>query len=247
MKPACRLVTMLVILIFLWQGIVMWWEIPAYFLPTPYRVFQSIAEQKYLLLMHAGPTVLEIILGFFCGVILGIAAGALATFSRTLTPWVLPLLIMSQAIPTFAIAPVIVIWLGFGLSSKVAITALMIFFPVMSAMYDGLRQTPPYWLELAKNMQATPLRIFCFIRFPAALPSLASGLRIAAVIAPIGAIVGEWVGSSRGLGFLMINANARLQIDQMFAALSILMLLALGLYFTTDYILRKLIWWEPST
>ena len=119
----------------------------------------------------------------------------------------------------------------------------MLFFPITSAFYDGLQNTPPGFLDLAKTMNATKWRLFCAIRIPAALPSLASGIRIAAVIAPIGAVVGEWVGSSRGLGYLMLNANARLQIDMMFAALIVMIALALALYFTVDKLLRVLIWW----
>jgi putative hydroxymethylpyrimidine transport system permease protein len=190
------------------------------------------------------PTLTETLLGFLLGILTGCFAGMILAFFRPAAMWFLPLLIISQAVPTFAIAPLLVIWLGYGMTSKIVTAVLMIFFPVASAMYDGLRRTDTAWLDLAKTMNAGRWRIFFQIRIPAALPALASGIRIAAVSAPIGAVVGEWVGSSSGLGYLMLNANARLQIDMMFAALLVIIMLALGLYFSVDQALRKLIWWQ---
>ena len=130
------------------------------------------------------------------------------------------------------------------MASKIAMAILMVFFPVASACHDGLQRTPPEWLQLAKTMNASRWRLFYRIRLPAALPALASGIRIAAVAAPIGAIVGEWVGASRGLGYLMLNANARMQIDLMFAALIVIIIMALLLYFGIDKLLRTLVWWQ---
>ena len=119
----------------------------------------------------------------------------------------------------------------------------MLFFPIASAFFDGLRKTNPEWLALANVMNAPAWRIMIYVRMPAALPAFASGVRVAAAAAPLGAIVGEWVGSSRGLGFLMLNANARLQIDLMFAVLLMIILIGLVLYFTVDALLRWLIYW----
>lgn len=200
-------------------------------------------QQYPVIFAHTLPTLEETVLGLLLGLILGCLAGLSLAFFRPIRFWGLPLLIISQAIPTFAIAPLLVIWLGYGLASKVVTTMLMIFFPIASSFYDGLRLTPQGWLDLAKTMNANAYQLFFFIRIPAALPSLASGLRIAAVAAPIGAIVGEWVGSSQGLGYLMLNANARLQIDMMFAALLVIIGLSLGIYFGIDKLLRKYITW----
>ncbi len=121
---------------------------------------------------------------------------------------------------------------------------MVIFFPITSAFFDGLRKTESGWLDLANTMNGSRWRVFLHIRLPASLPTLASGIRIAAVVAPIGAIVGEWVGSSRGLGYLMLNANARMQIDVMFAVLLVIIALALLLYASVDLLLRKIIWWQ---
>ena len=243
MKTIFRGLITLITLLLCWEGIVVFFKLPSYILPPPSQVLLTLFTQSAIIGKEASITLLEMLTGFLLGVLLGCTAGLAITLFKPLKQWCLPILIISQAIPTFAIAPLLVIWLGFGLASKIATTVLMLFFPITSAFYDGLQNTPPGFLDLAKTMNATKWRLFYTIRIPAALPSLASGIRIAAVIAPIGAVVGEWVGSSRGLGYLMLNANARLQIDMMFAALIVMIALALALYFTVDKLLRVLIWW----
>jgi len=123
---------------------------------------------------------------------------------------------------------------------------LIIFFPVTAALYDGLRRVDPLWLEAARSLGCTGGRLFRRVRLPAALPAFASGLRVATAVAPIGAVVGEWVGSSAGLGYLMLHANARLQIDLMFAALLTLAVLAVALYAAVDAFLRRAVAWQPG-
>jgi putative hydroxymethylpyrimidine transport system permease protein len=125
-------------------------------------------------------------------------------------------------------------------------TVLIIYFPVTAAFLDGLRRTEPGWLELARTMDARPLAILAQIRVPAALPALASGLRVAAAVAPIGAVIGEWVGSSAGLGYLMLHANARMQVDLMFAAVLVLAAMALTLFLAVDRGARALVPWQPE-
>lgn len=246
MKNSLRYFIIVISLCILWQSVVLLFQLPDYILPTPLDVILALCQQSALIMHEAIPTLIETSLGFIFGILFGLSAGALTSLFKPMRLWFLPLLIISQAIPTFAIAPLIVLWLGYGIASKIAITVLMIFFPIASSFYDGLRRTPAPLLDLAKTLQATPARLFFFIRVPAALPSLSSGMRIAAVSAPLGAIVGEWVGSSQGLGYLMLTANARMQIDLMFAALIVIIALALSLYFCVDKLLNKLLWWHCS-
>jgi len=132
------------------------------------------------------------------------------------------------------------------MASKIVMTVIVIFFSVASAFYDGLRRADPAWLDLAETMNARPWRALWFLRVPAALPQLATGIRVAAVFAPIGAIIGEWVGASRGLGYLMLQANARMQVDMLFAALLILALFAVGLYAVVDWALRRAMPWDAD-
>lgn len=231
-------------LLLLWQLLVWYLQLPAYILPSPQQVFVTLYLQAPLIASQTWPTVIETLLGLFFGSLLGCSVALCMALFQPVRYWLLPVLLISQALPVFAIAPLLVIWLGYGMASKVATTLLMLFFPVASAFFDGLRRTNHGWLDLAKTMNASRLSLLWHIRMPAALPALASGLRIAAALAPIGAIVGEWVGSSSGLGFLMLNANARMQIDLMFAVLFVIIVLGLLLYFCVDRLLHKLIPWQ---
>jgi putative hydroxymethylpyrimidine transport system permease protein len=175
-----------------------------------------------------------------------VAAALLMTLSAGLRRWLLPVLLLSQAVPVFALAPLLVLWLGFGIASKVAMAALVIFFPVMSAFHDGLRRVPQGWLDLARTMGAPAWRVLLLVRVPAALPSLGSGLRVAAAWAPIGAVIGEWVGASSGLGYVMLNANARVRTDVMFAALVVLSVMTVALWWAVDRGLRRLLAWDAA-
>lgn len=226
-----------------WQGAISIFAIPHYLLPEPVAVLNEVASQWALLFMHAKITLWEILLGLVLGFLFGLLSALLLASSQTLSAFLLPILIASQAIPVFAIAPLLVLWFGYGIASKIAMTILIIYFPVTAACYDGLRNTPKQWLELAQTMGISSGQLLFKVRLPAALPALASGLRIAVSVAPIGAIVGEWVGSSQGLGYLMLQANARIQISLMFAALFILVVIALLLYFVIDKLLHRIIPW----
>lgn len=233
-------------LLLVWQVVVSVTGVAKFILPTPLSVLTALYQRWPELLSHAGVTVTEILLGLGLGTLLGCLSALIIAQYRGARLWVLPVLIVSQAIPVFALAPILVLWLGYGLASKVAMATLIIYFPVTVAFYDGLRRTEPGWLDLAQVMGGSRWRTLLQIRIPAALPALASGLRVAASVAPIGAIVGEWVGSSAGLGYMMLHANARLQVDVMFAALLVLALFAVALYFTIDRTLRLLISWQPD-
>lgn len=231
-------------LILVWQVVIITTGVPHYILPDPLRVVRAAYTHSGSLLDHALTTLFEIVSGLVIGTLLGASSALTMIASRSLKRWLLPVLVISQAIPVFALAPLLVLWLGYGISSKIAMAVLIIFFPVTAAFYDGLRCTEPEWLELAQVMNAKPLAVIRHIRIPAALPAFASGLRVATAVAPIGAVVGEWVGSSRGLGFYMLHANARMQIDVMFAALAVLAIVALSLYFSVDKTMTKIVFWQ---
>lgn len=243
MKLFIKSCGILLILLFCWQGIINYFHLPNYILPSPIKVLQTGYEQIDLIAYQALPTLIETALGLSLGILFGCFAAVLMAILPPFSWGLLPILLISQALPTFAIAPLLVIWLGYGMTSKIITTVIMLFFPITNAFYDGLKRTEPGWLDLAHSINASRWKTFWHIRIPAALPSLASGLRIAAAIAPIGAIVGEWVGCSRGLGFLMLNANAHMQIDLMFAALFTLIVFSLLFYFGIDYLLKKIIYW----
>lgn len=249
-NSGARLLKPLVItfgLLGVWQLAVLVSGAPAYILPGPVRVFQALVGHGLLLLDHALVTLTEMLIGLLAGSVLGLLSALSLSWFRHLRGWLLPVLVISQAIPVFALAPVLMLWFGFGMASKIVMTTLIIYFPVTAACYDGLRHTDQGWLDLAAILGADRRRQLLRIRLPAALPALGSGLRVATSVAPIGAVVGEWVGSSRGLGYLMLHANARMQVDLMFAALLVLALLAVALYFLVDSGLRAAMPWQRVT
>jgi putative hydroxymethylpyrimidine transport system permease protein len=230
-----------------WQLLVWALALPPFILPPPTRVAATLVERWDFLLAQAMTTLAEMVLGLAAGAIFGAGCALLLAQFAPARRWLLPMVIASQAIPVFAIAPLLVIWFGYGIVSKVIAAALVIFFAVTSTFYDGLTRTERGFIDLARVMGASPLRLLIHVRLPAALPALASGLRVAAVVAPIGAVIGEWVGASAGLGFVMLNANARMQTDLMFAALFILAIVGVALYHAVDAALRRLVPWQPLT
>ena len=220
--------------------------IPRFRLPSPTAVAEARWVNRAYLGWHTLITLSEILSGLALGVALGVTLALGMILSPRLQRWLMPLVLTSQAIPVFALAPLLVLWLGFGMSAKVAMAVLVIFFPVTSAFFDGLRRVNHDYLDLARSMNASFGAQLQHVRLMAAQPALGSGLRMAAAVAPIGAIIGVWVGSAEGLGYVMLNANARLQTDICFAALFILVLLTLFLWLAVDTLLHRLIDWSPE-
>ena len=234
-------------LLVVWQAIVSLFGVAPFILPAPIDVLTTAIERADILAGHAGITILEIILGLVFGTAFGVMSALTMSYFRPARAWILPVLVVSQVIPVFALAPVLVLWFGYGMAPKVVMATLIIYFPVTAAFYDGLRRTETGWLDLAQTMGASKWAILRCIRLPAAMPAFASGLRVAAAVAPIGAVVGEWVGSSAGLGYYMLLMNGRVQTDAMFAALFVLALVATALYFAIDAVLRRAISWQPES
>lgn len=229
-----------------WLGVELFQPAP-FILPGPYRVLTTLLEQSGSLLHHAGITLLEILLGLVLGSVLGVLTALLVNSIALARLYVMPLIVASQALPVFAIAPLLVLWFGLGLGSKIAMATLIIYFPVASALNDGLSRADRNFLDIARMYGSSPLQTLTKFRLPAALPSLASGIRVAATIAPIGAVVGEWVGASGGLGYVINQANARMQTDTVFAGLVLLIVMVLVLRAAIDLILDKLVFWAPRT
>ncbi len=230
-----------------WQAIVIALGLPRFILPGPLEVGSTLFRQADKILPHLWITLSEIGIGLVLGTVLGTCSALVMAYFTPLRRWLMPVLVVSQAIPVFALAPILVLWFGYGVASKAAMATLIIYFPVTAAFFDGLRRTEPGWLDLAHTMNGSRWAVLRQVRIPAALPAFASGLRVAAAVAPIGAVVGEWVGSSAGLGYLMLHANARMQVDLMFAALFTLAVSAVVLYFALDTLLRRAISWQHES
>ncbi|WP_366653650.1 ABC transporter permease [Fodinicurvata sp. EGI_FJ10296] len=218
----------------LWQTLVWATGVPHFILPGPTRVWQALVNSSDIIIENAWVTYGQILTGLVLGTALGVVTALQLAMSPMARLVMRPILVFAQAIPIFALAPILTLWLGYGMGSKIVMVMLIIYFPVASSFFDGLMRTPRAWLDLAQVMGAPHHRTLFLLRAPHALPSLASGLRLAAVYAPFGAVIGEWVGASKGLGYLMLLANGRAQTDLMFAALFALAAFTVLLYLAID-------------
>jgi len=234
-------------LLVIWQAAVLIFGPPSYILPSPADVFRALTERPDLWRIHAVTTLVETLIGLVTGTLLGAGLALLMAFLPPSRHILLPVMVVSQALPVFAIAPILVLWLGFGISSKVVMATVAIFFPVASTFYDGLQRTDPGLLDLAHLYGAAQVRQVTLLRLPSALPALVTGVRVAAVYAPIGALFGEWVGASSGLGYAMLQANGRAQIDVVFAALFLLAAMSILVRAAVDLVTRNLTPWMPES
>ena len=242
-RPAVTIVVLLLV----WETACRGFAIPFFILPPPSMVLLRLATDGRLLLHDAALTALEILLGLGLGVASGCIFALLLIGSARARRWLQPLLLVSQAMPVFALAPILVVWLGYGIAPKVVMAAAMVQFPVALAFYHGMQHADEGLIDLARLHRASLFQEIRFFRAPAAAPALAAGLRGAAAVAPLAAIIGEWVGAAGGLGFVMVQANARMQSDLMFAAVALLALMGLVLWSVVDALLRRWLHWAPES
>ena len=226
-----------------WEGAVRLSGIPSFLLPGPVEVAGAFWEDRALLLGHSVPTAVEALSGFLCAAVTGVLSGILinrsALMERALYPW----LVASQAVPIIALAPVLVTWFGYGPVPKVIVVTLFCFFPITVATADGLRSIDPELVRLMRSFGATRWRVFSMVEAPGALPFLFGGFRLAVTYCVIGAVTGEWVGSSEGLGFLMNADKSQFEIARLFAEIGILSLMGVGLFLLVAGLQRLLAPW----
>ncbi len=228
-----------------WDWIADALEIEPFLIPAPSDVAESLVDDRELLAEDAWVTAQEVLLGFAIAVVVGFGAAIALHLSDTLRRAFYPLLIASQTVPVIAIAPILVVWLGFGIGPKLAIIALVCFFPITVNTLDGLRSVDPDLPQMMRTLDAGRAQILRRVEIPSALPFLLSGAKIAAVISVIGAVFGEWSGADEGLGHLILIAQGQLQTARVFAAVVVLSALALILFGALALIERRLAWWDP--
>jgi putative hydroxymethylpyrimidine transport system permease protein len=222
-------------------------HVPKYLLPAPTQIAVALKEDWFRILAPATwVTLREVLIGFVVAAAAGIGLAVLLHLFGPLRRAVYPLLIASQTIPVVVLAPILVIILGFGIAPKLVVVALFCFFPIVVNGVDGLRSVDDDYVRMMKTLHASRGAIFRRIEFPAALPLIFSGMRIAATFASIGAVFGEWSGSSAGLGFVMLEATPNLQTARIFAAIMILTLIALVLFGLVSLLERILVPWAPK-
>lgn len=216
-------------LIFLWWLAVVAFDIPKYLLPSPQSVIPELIESRASLWTHSLVTINEIVLGFALSVVTAIPLGLLIALSPTAKRMLYPLLVFIQLVPKIAIAPLFVVWIGFGPTSKVMLTLLLTFFPLLLASIAGFQILDQRFLYLTKSMGATTWQTFRYLRFPSALPVIFGGLKTSATIAATAAIVAEFVGANQGLGFLLLQATGVMDTTLVFAILFVMTIIGLGL------------------
>lgn len=224
----------------IWQALVILTDAPHFILPSPWRVAKAMVNSRVIIAENAWITAIEVILGLIIGTVLGAATAIQLALSKTAERLMLPILVFTQAVPVFALAPLLTLWFGYGMGSKIVMAVLIIYFPVTSAFHDGLSRVDQGYRDLSASMGANKLTFMRHIQIPNALPSLGTGLKLAAVYAPIGAVIGEWVGASKGLGYLMLLANGRAKIDLMFASLIVLACLTVALHIAVGLLAARL-------
>jgi len=221
---------LLVLILVAWEVAVRLDNTPAWFVPTPSAVAREAIDSRALIWRHTWTTLKEIVLGFALAVVLGVLLAVAIGSSRIIERSVFPVVIATQAIPIIALAPILLIWFGYGMTPKVLVVVLTCFFPIVVNLVDGLRAVDPDAVNLLLSMGASRRHVLKIVRIPSALPYLFSGLRIAASISVIGAIVGEWVGASSGLGYLMTRSASQFQTARLFAAVGVAAALSVTLF-----------------
>lgn len=217
-------------LILLWEVLVRWYAVPEVILPTPNRVYQRILQTWPFLLQHAVPTGVESAVGFLLATVLGMGIALLLTYSKWAYVTLYPNVVLLQLIPKIALAPLFIVWLGIGSSSRLAFSVFIAFFPVVIATQTGLNATPPDMLRLCKALTARSWQVFLSVRFPYALPHIFAGLKIAVTFAIIGVIVGEFITAQAGLGYLVLFASSQAETALVLASIAMLCVVGLLLY-----------------
>jgi len=230
----------------IWEGVIVVFHMRSYVLPSPVAVGHALFHDRIFLLRQTWITLLEVIGGFGLAVGVGIPIAIGIAFSAPLRKLFYPLLVTSQSMPIIAIAPVLLAWFGFGYMPKVLIAAIIAVFPIIINTVVGLHGIDPEMLLMARSTGGRPLRILAKVRIPAALPSVFAGLKMGITLSVIGAVVGEFVSGTSGLGYAVQLAQGELRMDLSFAAIVILAVIGVVLFYAVEFAERKLIPWHPS-
>lgn len=225
-KRAAPVITLAAILIF-WEASVRLFQIPLYVLPSPTEVLKALFSDRLTLLSHSVVTVTEALIGMGISLILAAALGILMDAFSSVKQILYPILVVTQTVPMIVLAPILIIYLGFGLAPKILTVVLMCFFPIAVSFTDGMAQLDPEYLHLARSFGAGKWTVYRLVKIPAAVPSLISGLKVAATYSISGAVVGEWIGAQKGLGYYLLRVKNGYMLDKVFACVLVIIFLSL--------------------
>ncbi len=230
--------------VLVWEGACRLFHVPSFLVPPPSLVLVKLSAKTALFLSHSWVTLVETLGGFAVGVVVGVTAAAVIVLLPALQDVIMPILLVAQIVPKVAFVPILLIWFGYGLIPKILIAFLVAFFPVVVDTASGLVAAEPEMLDLGRSLEATRWQIFRMIQVPTALPHLFTGMKVSVTLALIGAVIGEFVGGSKGLGYLIIIADQELDTGLAFAALLILSMAGLILYGAVELLERICIPWN---
>ena len=235
-----------VILILVWQVATIFFAIPNWLLPSPYRIAAAMWEWRYDLLRDAGVTLLETIVGFAVAVIVAVPIAAALVSSSLFWRAFYPILAALQSIPKNAIAPILILWFGTGQLSKVVIAFLISFFPIVINAVTGMQSTDSDAMAMFKSLRANRLQILLHLRLPNALPFIFAAAKISVTLALVGAVIGEFVGADSGLGYVILLSSSQLQTDLAFAAIALLAIMGMALFSAVGMVERLVTPWTPQ-
>ena len=218
-------------------------DVPKWQLPAPSVIAQELVESRGLLWEHTQVTLLEVVLGMVAALLVGLFLASVIAYSRIVERSVYPIIIASQTIPIIAIAPLLLIWVGYGIAPKIIVVALISFFPISVNTVDGLRSVDPDMVNMMRTLGASRWQIFTKLQVPSALPQMFSGIKIGITVSVIGAVIGEWVGASSGLGYLMTYSQPLFLTARVFAAIVVLSALGIGLFVLATLVERMVLPW----
>jgi putative hydroxymethylpyrimidine transport system permease protein len=236
--------TLIFIILAVWESACRVFNLPDFILPPPSQILTVAVVEAPLLLPHAATTAMEVLVGILLSLMVSVPLAMIMFAHPAVENAIAPFLVASQAVPVFAIAPLLVIWLGYGIASKVLMAAVIIFFPITVSLLEGFKSCDSEFRILFQLMGAGFWKTMRLLYWPWALPHFFAGLKVGVSVATIGAVIGEWVGAQQGLGYLMIQANARLQVDLVFAAILWLSVMGLSLWVFVGFLERKVITWK---
>lgn len=214
----------------LWEVLVRTFEVPRFILPAPSEILATLGSARYDWIGNSWVTGLEIVGGYALATVLGVATALMFSWSRTLLLVLFPLLVTLNMIPKVALGPLVIVWFSYGISTNILITFSLCYFPILLTTVRGLREVEPDLLDLVKSLRGSRWQMFLYIQLPGALPYIFSGMKVAAILAVAGAVVGEFIASDRGLGYLMIQVQAALDTPAMFMAVTLITLIGIALY-----------------
>ena len=230
----------------LWEGLVRLFKVPVFILPAPSQVIVTIVDQWWYLLSQLAITTFAAGLGLVMAVVFGLAAGAAITASRLVDRMLTPWLVIAHAVPKVVIAPLFLVWFGFGLQSEMFFVVAFTFFPVIVNTVTGPKSADPEQILMVRAMGATPTQVLRKIQFPSALPSICAGIKLAVTLAPVGAVIGEFVASNKGLGHLLIRAVGDMDTPLAFAAVTVFSIFGVLLWRLAEWGERRVLPWHPS-